>query len=415
MLTKTGVVGAGIGGLTAAYILSRNDDVTLFEASNRLGGHADTHYVGPDRIPVDTAFMIFNRAKYPSLERLFGELGVASRPCEMSMSTRCAGCDLAFVGGSPWRGLPAEADGIDPAGWQGLRDEVPALMRACDAAFADEDATLTLRQWLSRAELSPYFAHHVLLPWVACVWSCPTESTLDYPVRYLMAYLDNHGLLAGRPGTRWRTVVGGSARYVERIAQRIPYVLSNTPVRSVRRTTDGVEVRDHADRSYQFDRVVVAVHAPDALRLLPEATEQERRLLGALTYLRNTAVLHTDASVLPPDPRHRASWNVSKTSCAESADPVRMHYDLNRLQRIDGPTKYVVSLNPAAVIAPDSVIDSMVYEHPLYTVESQAACAQLAGLNDTRMAFAGAYHGWSFHEDGCVSAVRAARSFGVTW
>jgi predicted NAD/FAD-binding protein len=288
-------------------------------------------------------------------------------------------------------------------------------MRACDAAFADEDATLTLRQWLSRAELSPYFAHHVLLPWVACVWSCPTESTLDYPVRYLMAYLDNHGLLAGRPGTRWRTVVGGSARYVERIAQRIPYVLSNTPVRSVRRTTDGVEVRDHADRSYQFDRVVVAVHAPDALRLLPEATEQERRLLGALTYLRNAAVLHTDASVLPPDPRHQASWNVSKASCAESADPVRMHYDLNRLQRIDGPTKYVVSLNPAAAIAPDSVIDSMVYEHPLYTVESQAACAQLAGLNDTRMAFAGAYHGWSFHEDGCVSAVRAAQSFGVTW
>ena len=123
------------------------------------------------------------------------------------------------------------------------------------------------------------------------------------------------------------------------------------------------------------------MHAPDALRLIPEATERERRLLGALTYLRNTAVLHTDASVLPPDPRHQASWNVSKTSCAESADPVRMHYDLNRLQRIDGPTKYVVSLNPAAAIAPDSVIDSMVYEHPLYTVESQAACAQLAGLS----------------------------------
>ena len=218
--------------------------------------------------------------------------------------------------------------------------------------------------------------------------------------------------MGGSP--QWRTVVGGSARYVEEVAKGLTAVAVSTPVRSVRRSAAGVEVRDDADTVHHADRVVLATHADRALALLAEPTAAQRAVLGAFPYSRNTTQLHRDTSVLPR--RARASWNYLKPACATAADaPVLVSYDMNRLQQLGGPDAHVVTLNGADRVDPRQVVATMRYEHPVYTRESVAAQRRLPELNDGTLAFAGAYHGWGFHEDGCAAGVRAAASLGVEW
>ena len=271
---------------------------------------------------------------------------------------------------------------------------------------------VTFGEFLDAGGYSPYFVETFAVPVVSAVWSSGPELSRQYPARYLFTFLANHGMLSISGSHRWRTVVGGSRTYVERAAKGLSAVEVSTPVRAVVRSGDEVRVRDDADVERRFDRVVVATHAPDALRLLFAPTAEQVSVLGAFRYSPNETVLHTDTSVLPRAEGARASWNLLRVP---GESKVLVSYDMTRLMRLPGSETYVVTLNATDRIDPAKVIARMDYEHPAYTPESVAAQHRLPGLNDDRLAFAGAYHGWGFHEDGCASGVRAAAALGVTW
>ena len=414
------VIGSGVAGLTAAHVLQRRYDVTLFESDARLGGHAHTHELpssdgGVAR--VDSGFIVHNARTYPTLLRLFAELDVATQESEMSMSVRCEGCGLEYAGARRLGGLFPQWSNLARPAYLHMLGEVLRFHRHARRVLADPRADgVTLGAFLAIGGYSRYFTEHFVLPMVACVWSAGESVSARYPARYLFTFLSHHGLLAVGGSPRWRTVVGGSARYVERVAKGLSAVAVATPVRSVARVTGGVEVRDDADVVHRADRVVVATHADQALALLAEPTAAERDVLGAFSYSRNLTQLHHDTSVLPRRPRARASWNYLKPACATGPDaPVLVSYDMNRLQRLVEPDDHVVTLNGAGRVDPDQVVATMDYAHPVYTPESVAAQRRLPELNDGTVAFAGAYHGWGFHEDGCAAGVRAAASLGVTW
>ena len=254
------------------------------------------------------------------------------------------------------------------------------------------------------------------MPVVASVWSCPQGTALQYPAAYLFAFLANHGMLSVSGSPQWRTVAGGSRRYVERIAAGLAQVRLSSPVRSVRRHPDGVTVRDGSGAELDFDAVVIATHPDQALRLLDAPTAAERSVLGAFRYTPNEAVLHTDARLLPPRPAVRASWNYALACDGGSATaPARVSYHMNRLQGLPPGTDYIVTLGGRENIDPARVIAVMDYAHPAYTRESVAAQSRLPGLNTAVTAFAGAYHGWGFHEDGCRAGAAAARALGGSW
>jgi predicted NAD/FAD-binding protein len=414
---RIAVIGGGISGLTAGYVLSRTDRVTLFEADRRLGGHADTHLLGP--VPVDTGFIVYNERTYPLLTRLFAELGVRTRATEMSMSVRCAGCGLRYAGR---RGPGGLAAGLRRGGGRFLHllADVPRFHRAARRLLAGDPrgapGDLTFGEFLDEGGYSGYFQAHFALPLVAAVWSCPAGTALRYPARHLFAFLAHHGMLSVSGSPTWRTVTGGSRCYVERAAGRLACVRLGVPVRAVHRYPDGAEVRDASGQAYQFDAVVIATHPDQALALLAPATRAERAVLGAFRYTPNPALLHSDARLLPDHPGVRASWNYELGHCqARPGSAVRISYDLNRLQGLPGDRDYIVTLNGRAAVDPDRVISQMDYAHPAYTPESVAAQRRLPELNTPVAAFAGAYHGWGFHEDGCRSGAQAARALGRAW
>jgi uncharacterized protein len=417
---EVAVIGAGVAGLTAAYLLRRVWPVTLYEADTRLGGHAHTHRIalpdGGGELALDTGFLVHNAANYPNLMRLFREQGVETESSDMSLSVACDGCGLEYSSGSGLRALPRRlSEASQPPGVD-LLEETAKFNRAARAMLsAAVPPELTLAGFLADIGLSEFFADHVVMPLISIIWSCDTATAARYPVGALLAFLDNHGMLMSGDATRWRTVTGGSAVYVERVAATLGEVLRDTPVRSVRRTPDGVEVRDAADRVRHFDRVVIAVHPGDALRLLADPTAAERAVLSALPYVRNPAVLHTDGAMLPRRARHRSSWNHRQSACRPGGQELAVTYYLNRLQNIESPIPYLVTLNGQERVDPAAVLARMDYEHPLYTPEAVAARGRLPELNTPLTAYAGAYHGWGFHEDGCRSGVAAAEAFGVRW
>jgi uncharacterized protein len=446
---RIAVIGGGISGLTAGHILSRTDQVTLFEADSRLGGHADTHLAdapGGGQVPVDTGFIVYNERTYPLLTRLFGELGVETQASEMSMSVSCTGCGVRYAGR---RGPAGLGVGLPAGGrrYAQMLAEVPKFHRAArrllasvaaapsvatspslatvpsppaltsaDSASADSADGPTLGDFLRDGGFSRYFITHFAVPLVAAVWSCPQGTALGYPAAYLFTFLANHGMLSITGSPQWRTVTGGSRRYVELIAAELAQVRLSSPVRSVRRHPGGVQVRDTAGALFDFDAVVIATHPDQALRLLDPPTEAERSVLGAFRYTPNQAVLHTDARLLPPQESVRASWNYT-LSCqdGQASTPARVSYSMNRLQALPPDRDYIVTLGGAQDVDPARVIAVMDYAHPAYTRESVAAQSRLPGLNTSVTAFAGAYHGWGFHEDGCKAGVAAALALGGAW
>ncbi len=421
---RIAVIGSGVSGLTAGYILSRTDEVTLFEAAGRLGGHADTHLAdapGGGQVPVDTGFIVYNERTYPLLTRLFSELGVTTQASNMSMSVRCSGCGLKYAGK---RGLAGLAAGLPLGGPRYLRmlAEVPRFHRAARRMLASAPPSPEgppLGDFLRDGGFSDYFTAHFAVPLVAAVWSCPAGQALHYPARYLFAFLANHGMLSVSGSPQWRTVTGGSRQYVERIATRLAKVRLATPVSSVRRHPDGVTVLDASGDVTYFDAVVLATHPDQALSLLADATDDERSVLGAFRYTPNEAVLHTDARLLPSRPAVRASWNYAlncgSDSTASGGTAAQVSYDLNRLQGLPPERYYIVTLGSRDLVDPGKIIAVMDYAHPAYTRESVAAQGRLPGLNTGRTAFAGAYHGWGFHEDGCRAGAAAALALGGTW
>lgn len=418
---RIAVVGSGVAGLTAAYLLQRAADVTLYEADSRLGGHAHTHDLA-DRagrsVQLDTGFLVHNARTYPNLLRLFGELGVATQDSEMSMSIRCAGCGLEYAGGRGLAGLFPSLTNLDRPRYLYLLTEVRRFHRRARALLAQPAGPAplaTMDQFLARGRFSGYFRAHFVTPLISAVWSCPPELAGRYPARYLLEFLHNHGMLSVTGSPQWRTVLGGSARYVEQAAKGLTAVLTSTPVREISRAGGGVQVRDDGDCVARFDAAVIASHPDQALRMLTGPTVAERDTLSAFRYSRNPTLLHSDTSVLPRAARARSSWNYLLPDCSAAAGSAQVSYDLNRLQRLDTGNRYLVTLNDRGAVAAEQVIERMVYDHPVFTGESVAAQARLPELNDGVLAFAGAYHGWGFHEDGCRAGVAAARSLGVRW
>jgi predicted NAD/FAD-binding protein len=416
---RVAVIGSGVSGLTAAYLLRQTHRVTLFEADNRLGGHAHTHQVsaasGPP-LSVDSGFIVHNEGTYPLLLRLFAELGVATRPTEMSMSITCEGCGLSYAGGRGISGILAQPHRLADPRFVRMLADVPRFHRQARTLLQNiGGGEPTWGEFLARGGFSRYFIDHFAVPLVSCVWSSGAADARAYPARQLFEFLDHHGMLTITGSPTWRTVVGGSATYVERIAARLPDVRRGLAVTSLTRHGDGVAVRTADDTVTLFDRVVVAVHADQALTLLADATDSERTDLAAIGYSTNRTWLHRDGSVLPGNPRARASWNYRLRSCGGESSDVLVSYWMNRLQGYEQVEDLVVTLNPDGRVDPTRVIAEMTYTHPVFTHQAVAAAGRLRSAGGPRLAFAGAHLGWGFHEDGCRSGVAAAESLGVTW
>jgi predicted NAD/FAD-binding protein len=411
------VIGSGVSGLVAAYVLAQRDRVTLYEADTRLGGHAHTHRIplpdddGGRTVGVDSAFLVHNDRTYPTLCRLFDELGIATRETDMSMSVRDDASGLEYAGARGIGGLFPSWSSLTRPRYLLMLSEVKRFHRAALRLLESEADDATVDEFLDRHGFSRYFIDYFMTPLIAAVWSSPPGRSLEYPARYLFMFLEHHGMLSVFDSPTWRTVVGGSATYVDAVAKRIDEVRLGAEVRSVRRLPDGVEVSDAISAPRRYDAAVIATHPDQALLLLAEPTSAERSVLGAIGYSTNHAQLHTDESVLPRHRRARASWNYLATS---DASQVMVTYDVTRLMRLDG-FPLLVTLGGEDRVDPRTVLREMTYTHPIYTPDSVAAQRLLPTLDDNRVVFAGAYHGWGFHEDGAVAGLRAAQRLGVDW
>ena len=395
---KIAVVGSGVSGLGAAYLLARAHDVHVFEREGRAGGHANT--VVHDGLALDTGFLVHNERNYPLLGRLFRELGVATHESDMSFSVSCSGCGLEYSGRHPF----AQPGNLARPGFVGLMWEIGRWLRTARPG----DETQSLAEYLDEHGFSRRFRRHFLVPLTSALWSTAPGRALEFPAAYAIRFFDNHGML-GVGRFRWRTVTGGSRRYVDAIAAGLGDRLRlGSGVRSVRRSPDGVELRI-GDRIERFDHVVLATHADQALGLLEDPTPDERRVLGGFGYTTNEAILHTDSSYLPRTPRARASWNYR---LGDDGSPT-ITYHLNRLQALHVDQDYCLTLNEQ--VPDEHVLQRFNYEHPLYTVETLRAQTELPLLAGGRTHYAGAYFGNGFHEDGLASGVAAARALGVEW
>jgi uncharacterized protein len=418
---RVAVVGSGVAGLTAAHVASKSAHVTLYEADDRLGGHADTHTVdvpGREPLSIDTGFIVHNRRTYPTLLRLFAELGVATQESDMSMSVRDDETGLEWAGALGAAGVFPTWRTVARPGYLRMLTEIPRFHRRARALLGSGSGSAgaddqTLREFLRAGGFSAYFTRNFMEPVVAAVWSTDPDLSLDYPARYLFSFLDHHGMLGIFGSPQWRTVTGGSREYVVRLAEGLGEVRTGTKVTSVLETADGVEVTDGNGEVATYDAVVVATHPAQALSMLADPTSAQREVLAAMPYCPNTALLHTDTRLLPRATRARASWNFRRPSGPRGA--VTVTYDLTRLQRLETDTRYLVTLGGEDLVDPATVIDRMEYEHPLYTPASVAAQRRLPELNTARVAFAGAYHGWGFHEDGARSGLVAAEHLGLRW
>lgn len=412
------VVGAGVSGLTAAYLLAKKYAVTLFESENRLGGHAHSHDVrSPEGsvLAVDTGFIVHNDRTYPYLTRLFTELGIRTRPTEMSMSITDERSGLQYAGGRGVKGIFAQPTRAFDRSFWAVLGQVKRFHLRANAFLSRTDDTdqTTFGEFLADGKFTHAFRTLYAAPLVSCVWTMGSTAALDYPARYLFQFLSHHGMLSLTGTPQWYTVAGGSRTYVDVLSRALPDIRTGSSVASVLREGDGISVLDSAGVRSRFDSIVLAAHADQTLGLLGDPTREEKEVLGAFRYSRSETVLHTDARLLPAARQARASWNYL-TPADPVAQPV-VTYWMNRLQRLRSTRNYLVTLNATHRIDPHEIIAVMDYEHPIYDLDAVRAQARLASLSTPRTAFAGAYHGWGFHEDGCRSGVMAARALGVEW
>jgi predicted NAD/FAD-binding protein len=412
---RVAVVGSGIGGLSAAWLLSRRHEVVLYEANACLGGHTDTHRVEVEgrTLAVDTGFIVHNPVHYPLLTRLFDELGVASQPTTMSFSVQDAATGLEYNATTLDTLFCQRRNLVSPRFWGLLRD-LARFYRAAPALLEQPGPGPSLGEYLDANGYGAAFRDQHLVPMASALWSSPAEGILRFPAQYLVRFMANHHMLqlAGRPP--WRVVRGGSRSYVDAMAARWDVrVRLATPVRGVARDAHGVSVRCDAG-SERFDQVVLACHSDQALALLEDAAPAEREVLGAIAYQPNDTVLHTDATLLPRRRKAWAAWNAYLP-----ADPARactVSYCMNQLQGLAVDTPLVVTLNRSEAIDPAKVLVRRAYHHPVYTHAAVAAQARKPEIQGVRRTwYAGAYWGWGFHEDGIRSGVEVARALGAGW
>ena len=412
---RIAVVGSGIAGLSAAWLLSRVHEVVLFEANDYLGGHTDTHRVEVDgqALQVDTGFIVHNPAHYPLLTRLFDELGVASQPTTMSFSVQDAASGLEYNATTLDTLFCQRRNLVSPRFWGMLRD-LARFYRQAPALLHAPGPGPSLGDYLDAGGYGSAFRDLHLVPMASALWSSPAAGILGFPARYLVQFMANHQMLqiSGRPA--WRVVRGGSRTYVDALAARWDVqVRLACPVRGIRRDANGVLLRSGAGTE-RFDQVVLACHSDQALDLLEDADARERDVLGAMPYQANDTVLHTDARLLPRSRKAWAAWNAHLP--ADPAQACTVSYCMNLLQGLAVPTPLVVSLNRSDDIDPGKVLARRAYHHPVYSHASVAAQARKQEIQGQRHTwFAGAYWGWGFHEDGIRSGVEVASALGAAW
>jgi len=409
---RVAVVGTGVSGMVSAHQLhAAGHDIAVFEADDRIGGHSHTVPVETDAgtFNVDTGFIVLNDRNYPNLERLFADLGVATQPAPMSFGVSDGRGDFEWAATLP--GLFAKGGHLVDRRFHRMLSDLVRFNREARGLIGTNGAGGSLRSFCRDRGFSDYFVERLIVPQASAVWSADPDQLWDFPASFLAEFLDNHGSLqlVGRP--KWRSVVGGSRSYVEAITE--PWrdrVRLSSPVREIRRDADGVEVVWDGGRE-RFDHVVVATHSDQALQMLADPTPAEREILGAIPYQPNETVLHTDVSVMPRRRRAWASWNFDM----DKASPGRatVTYDMNHLQQLDAPERFLVTLNRTDAIDPEKVIRKQTYSHPVFSTESVAAQARWREIGGDGVHYCGAYWGWGFHEDGVRSALRACEPFGA--
>ncbi len=422
---KVAIIGSGIAGLAAAHRLAAHAQVSLLEAGSYFGGHTHTVDVtldtpkGPVTHGVDTGFLVFNERTYPHLIALFAELGVQTAPSDMSFSVQVPA--NTERGRLEWSGASLNAvfsqrrNLLNPRFLGMLRDVLRFNRLATDIALRNAEGELMqpLQNFLEAHRFSKEFTDWYFLPMLGCIWSCPTSQMLQFPVATMIRFCHNHGLIQISNRPQWHTVAGGARHYVDKIIAGVADKRLNCPVQRITRDAQGVLVTSQG-QTERFDKVVIATHSDQALALLDDPSDLERSTLGAIGYQANLAVLHTDASVLPQRKRAWAAWNYERSPTpgsqgVEASQRVCLHYLINMLQPIPFAQPVVVSLNPLQDIAPQHVLASFDYAHPVFDLAAIRAQAQVPALQGQRHTyFCGAWTGYGFHEDGLKSGLDVA-------
>ena len=423
---KIAIIGSGISGLTAAWLLHQSHEITVFEANDYIGGHTHTIDVDVDgeQLAIDTGFIVYNDWTYPNFIQMLERLGIGSLATEMSFSVRCERSQIEY-NGSNFNGLFAQRSNLlKPRFHRMLQDILRFNREAVGLLEADHDS-LTVDEYVTQRGYSKQFSDLYLIPMGAAIWSCPPETFGKFPVRFIVEFYRNHGLLSIRDRPQWRVISGGSKRYVEKlIAPFEDRIRLNTPVESIDREETGVTICATGSEDERFDHAIFACHSDQALRILGDtATMTEQNVLHEFPYQKNSAVLHWDDSVLPQRRRAWASWNYhidgsppdgQQESDGASGQSATVTYNMNILERLTAQRTYCVTLNRDEAIDPAKVIGKYEYHHPVYTTERRFAQQKHSALiNHNRTSFCGAYWGNGFHEDGINSALAVCRQLGV--
>lgn len=413
---RVAVIGTGVSGLAAAWLLSKSMDVTIYEAEDRLGGHANTVMVpsfsGPQ--PVDTGFIVYNNRNYPNLVALFDHLGVPTTASDMSFAASLDGGTFEYSG-TGIRGLLAQrTNALRPRFWRMISDVLRFYREAPTLLNREDLGSLSLGAFLDERNYSASFVEDHLLPMGAAIWSTTAKDMRSYPLHAFIRFFDSHGLLALSDRPQWRTVMGGSREYVSRLIKDFSgSIRLKSAIKEIRRQAGGVTVTDCRGEMDTFSDIVIATHADQALAMLGDADEQERSVLGAFRYTDNTAVLHSDERLMPLRRRAWSSWNYIGERASDGNRPLCVTYWMNRLQGIDPATPIFVTLNPHRDIAEGQLLRSFEYRHPLFNLEAISAQKRLWGLQGRNGTwFCGAYFGSGFHEDGLQSGLAVAESLG---
>lgn len=420
---RIAVIGAGVAGMGAAWLLSQRHHVDLIEADDRLGGHAHTVDLVVDDTPisVDVGFMVFNHTTYPNLCRLFRLFDVGEQDADMSFSVHCDDPDVEWKGYDLNTFFAQRGNLTSPSHWSLLLDIVRLSVIADRYRDDDTLSDITLREFLEREGFGKAFSERYIVPMVSAIWSAPPGEMLDFPAETFIRFFDNHRMLRVTDlvdvteGTHWKSVRGGSRRYVDKLALEVTGdTLTGTPVRSVRRLEDLVRVTLADGSARDYDHVVLATHGGPTLDLIEDPTPAEREVLSAFPYQYNTGVLHTDASFLPERELAHAAWNYYASECRLDADSQSVTYYLNKLQDLPVETPVMVTINPPREVDPDKVIRTFEFEHPLFDRAAMAMQKRVPEIQGAdRLWFAGAWQRYGFHEDGMWSAVRLAQHFEI--
>lgn len=409
---KIAIIGAGIAGNTLAYHLHTKHDVTVFEANDYVGGHTHTHNIhllGQSHA-VDTGFIVFNDRTYPEFNALLAKLNVAWRDTTMSFSVRNEATGLEYNGTTINSLFAQRRNLLSPKFHRMIRDILRFNRESL--VLLDVQDELPLGDFLAQGQYSPQFVRDYIIPMGAAIWSTDAGRMMRFPARFFVRFFHHHGMLTIDDRPQWRTIIGGSKQYLNKLTQSFAKnIKTNVPITSVTRTDKNVLVKPQNTEAINFDYVFFACHSDQALAILgSDATPQERQILGAIPYQENTVYLHHDANMMPRKKRAWAAWNYHVT--AQESDKVQVTYNMNILQGLESQEPILVTLNHTSSIAPDKVIKKLSYMHPLYTLagaKAQARHAEISGRH--RTAYAGAYWRNGFHEDGVVSALRALDHF----